>query len=169
MTEEPEDEVEEKPKKELKKKNRNNEDVPTRRKKKKKMKSNVEDFKDVEWNRETRNPIINDAIEHDDFTFTITFQGQQYDVRSPSHKLIREIRRYRTKVNNGKLTDNQKADILEEYEDTIEEFIEDVVVDFKFEDIVRISEQETDWLHSFCWELVLYSKKKSREQVSDSS
>ena len=146
--------------------NRNNETVTTE---KKKMKSNVEDFKDVEWNRETRNPIINDAIEHDDFTFTITFQSQQYDVRSPSHKLIREIRRYRTKVNNGKLTDNQKADILEEYEDTIEEFIEDVVVGFKFEDIVRISEQEIDWLHSFCWELVLYSKKKSRELVSDSS
>ena len=145
--------------------NRNNETITTEQKK---MKSNVEDFKDIEWNRETKNPIINDAIEHDDFTFTITFQDQQYDVRSPSHKLMRQIRKYRTKMGNGKLTDNQKMDLYEEYEDSIEAFIEDVVIDFKFEDIERISEQETDWLSGFCWEFYLYGKKKLSEQVSDS-
>lgn len=144
--------------------NRNNELVTTQ----KKMESNVEDFKDVEWNRETKNPIINDAVEHDDFTFTITFQDQQYDARSPDHRLIRKIRKYRTKYNNGKLTDNKKADLFEEYEDSIEAFIEDMIVDFKFKDIKRISEQETDWLNGFCWEYYIYGKKKSREPVSDS-
>lgn len=152
------------PKKEPTKKNRNNEDVP----KKRKIKSNVDDFKDIEWNRETKNPIINDAIENDDFTFAIAFQDQQYDVRSPNRKLIRKIRKYRTKIGNGKLTNTQKADIVEEYEDTIEAFIEDMIIDFKFEDIDRISEQETDWLNGFCWEYVLYGKKKSSEQVRDS-
>ncbi len=149
----------------LTKENRDGNPVPIKRKK---MKSNVEDFKDIEWNRETKNPIIDEAIEHDDFTFTIEFQDRQYGSRSPDHRLIRKIRKYRNKVNNGKLTDDQKADLYEEYEDSIEAFIEDMIIDFKFEDIERISEQETDWLSGFCWEFYIYGKKKSREQVSDS-
>lgn len=127
----------------------------------KRIKSNVQDYHDVEWlDTEGKNPIIDNAIVNDDLTLTIEFQEKKYTVRSPDRRLTKKLmalqRREEITIEEGLLAD-----------DLQEQMVEDMIDGFSV-DNQRISEMEYDQLAVLCWHYYEFSKKKSIAQASDS-
>lgn len=139
---------------------RNNQPVNVKRKK---LRSNVEDFKDIKWERDTGNPYVDNAIEHDGFSISITINGKEYDLKSPRYKLIKKFKRYAYKEEKEGLS------TLEEFEmdDIQEDLVEGVINGFSLEDADDMSDEEYTWLASLCWRYFAYSKKKSRDLKKD--
>ena len=131
----------------------------------KRLQSRVEEFKNVKWKRDTGNPLIDNAIEEDGFSFTIEFQGRKFKARSPDRKLrlMRKIDSFQRQMEEIDDEEDPKSlEILIEYEDTMEEAIEDMLEGFAFDDFDRISEEESEQLGDFCMEYWNFSKKKSK-------
>lgn len=143
----------------IEKLDRNNQPV-----KKRKLRSNVEKLEDIEWKRDTKNPIIDTAIEDDAFGMTIDFHEQLYAVRSPARKIIKKFMRYREKITDDDLTESESFELDATQEKLIENMIPGLVID----DDETITEQEYDWLGSFCWQYFVYSKKKSSVLAKES-
>ena len=138
---------------------RNNQPV-----KKRKLRSNVESIDDIEWKRNTKNPIADNAIEDDAFGMTIEFHEKQYEVRSPARKIIKRFMRFREKITSEDLTESESFILDETQERLIENMLPGLVID----DDDALTEQEYDWLGSFCWQYYVYSKKKLNAQAKES-
>ncbi len=130
----------------------------------KRIKSNVEDYHDVQWKfTDGRNPIIDSAIVNDDLTITIEFQDKTYSVRSPDRRLTKKLRSLQTKnVDDLTLKEKLLADELQE------QMVEDMIDGLSIENHPnRISESEYDNLAFLCWHYFEFSKKKSIGQMKD--
>ncbi len=128
----------------------------------KRIKSNVEDYHDIEWKfTNGKNPIIDSAIVNDDLTLTIDFQGKKYSVRSPERRIIKKLKAVRSKE---KLTEKEamQADDLQEI------MIEDMIIDFSIANYPgRIEDKDYDNLAILCWHYYEFSKKKSIARAKD--
>ena len=129
----------------------------------KRIKSNVEDYHDLEWlDTEGKNPIIDNAIVNDDLTLTIEFQDKKYNVRSPDRRIIKRLK---TLQGKKELTIEESL----EGDDLQEAMVEDMIEGLSIANHpTRISENEYDHLSLLCWHYWEFSKKKSIAQASDS-
>ncbi len=128
----------------------------------KRIKSNVEDYHDVEWKFTNGNNLIVDtAIVNDDLTLTIEFQDKKYTVRSPDRRITKKLH-----VLQGKKELTTEETILA---DTLQEkMVEDMIEGLSIDNHPnRISESEYDNLAFLCWHYFEFSKKKSVGQVKD--
>lgn len=134
----------------------------------KRIKSNVEDYHDIEWEEtDGKNPIIDSAIINDDLTATIEFQDKKYTVRSPDRRLTKKILALQGKSESKDgLTLEEKflADGLQEK--MVEDMIDGLSIDNHPN---RISEIEYDNLAFLCWHYYEFSKKKSIGQRNAST
>ena len=129
----------------------------------KRIKSNVQDYHDVEWtNTDGKNPIIDGAIVNDDLTLIIEFQDKKYTVRSPDRRITKKLKAFHSRkeltIEEGLLADELQ-----------EQMVEDMIDGLSIENHpTRISEVEYDQLATLCWHYYEFSKKKSIAQASDS-
>lgn len=127
----------------------------------KRIKSNVQDYHDVEWvDTKGDNPIIDNAIVNNDLTLSIEFQEKKYTVRSPDRRITKKLLAYQSRK---ELTVEEGL----EADDLQEAMVEDMIVGFIVNN-QRISELEYDQLAVLCWHYHEFSKKKSIARASDS-
>lgn len=128
----------------------------------KRIKSNVEDYHDVQWKfTDGKNPIVDTAIVNDDLTLTIEFQDKKYTVRSPDRRITKKLRALQSRkeltIEEGMIAD-----------DLQEKMVEDMIEGLSIADHPdRIEEKEYDNLAFLCWHYFEFSKKKSIGQVKD--
>lgn len=129
----------------------------------KRLKSNIQDYHDVEWiDTKGKNPIIDSAIVNDDLTLTIEFQEKKYTVRSPDRRITKKLKILQSRE---KLTIEEALIADDLQEEMVEDMIEGLSID---NHPTRIAEIEYDQLSVLCWHYYEFSKKKSIARASDS-
>jgi|TARA_R100000482_G_C5036559_1_gene106405 hypothetical protein len=133
------------------------------------LKSSAKTVDQIEWRRNTGNPIIDTFTVYDDSVGGyITIEDYEFEVRMPLRKLIRQFEklsnRYDNKTKKVNIT-NEEGYMLNETQELI---IKDMIPDFDVDsDDIRIDSTLYNQIASFCWEFYRFFGRKSTEAQSE--
>ena len=134
-----------------------------------KLKSQAETIEDMQWKRDTGNPIIDNFIESKtEVAGQIVIEGHKLDVRMPQRK-------YTKKFEALISTYDRTNDELQLHEDTAYELtkvqtgmIQDMIPAFDDEsDEYRVDQILYNNISSFCWEFYRFFGQKSSVAASE--
>lgn len=128
-----------------------------------KLKSQAKTIEEMQWRRDTSNPIINTFIEDTvDVGGWIVLDNVKMKVRMPLRKLMKELERYSNAYDNKKDELNLSQEELTHFNSVQEQVLADMIPEFDDDsDEYRVDTTTYSNVIAFCWEFYRFFGQKS--------